>query len=103
MNPEELIGQIAAFDALSKQIDKGHLPHSQLFIDSSGFGGLPLAMALAKRLNRGSTSLETTTIWEHPDVHMFFPTISTAKGNPIDFKTAWDEFCKDQALSLIHI
>lgn len=102
MNSGELIGQIAVLDALSKQIDMGHLPHSQLFIDSGGFGGLPLAMALAKRLSRGSTSPETAAIWEHPDVHMFYPTISTAKGNPIDFNTAWNKFCLDQAYGSVN-
>ncbi len=95
MTATKLVGQKAVFESLSTLIKEGQMPHSQLFIDNNGYGGLPLAMALATILTRGHTGLEKGAVWEHPDVHMFYPTIKTTNSNPIDFNSAWKEFCTE--------
>jgi len=77
----QIIGQDSLKEKLISSLDSGQIPHSQCFIDSSGRGGLALAIAvaleilwsekdLAPHTNKGK---EASFFLEHPDLHLVFP------------------------------
>ena len=49
----EIVGQEKLKSKLRKMIYEGQSPHCQLFIDSQGYGGLPLALFCALELIYG--------------------------------------------------
>ena len=44
MYSSEIVGQEPLKLQLKKMVSEAQMPHCQLFIDSKGFGGLPLAL-----------------------------------------------------------
>ena len=77
----QIIGQESLKEKLISSLDSSQIPHSQCFIDSSGRGGLALAIAvaleilwsekdLAPHTNKGK---EASFFLEHPDLHLVFP------------------------------
>jgi DNA polymerase-3 subunit delta' len=77
----QIIGQDSLKEKLISSLDSSQIPHSQCFIDSSGRGGLALAIAvaleilwsekdLAPHTNKGK---EASFFLEHPDLHLVFP------------------------------
>ena len=49
----EIIGQEELKLKLKKMVNKGQFPHCQLFIDSKGYGALPLALSCGMGLIYG--------------------------------------------------
>ena len=49
----EIVGQDKVKSRLRKMISENQSPHCQLFIDSQGYGGLPLALFCALELIYG--------------------------------------------------
>ena len=77
----QILGQEPLKEKLTSSLKSSHVPHSQCFIDSSGRGGLALAVAvalemlwdeesLAPHINKGK---EPSFFLEHPDLHLVFP------------------------------
>ena len=77
----QILGQEPLKEKLTSSLKSSHVPHSQCFIDSSGRGGLALAVAvalemlwdeesLAPHINKGKGP---SFFLEHPDLHLVFP------------------------------
>ena len=77
----QILGQEPLKEKLISSLKSNQIPHSQCFIDSSGRGGLALAVAvaleilwdeqsLAPHINKGK---EVSFFLEHPDLHFVFP------------------------------
>jgi DNA polymerase III subunit delta' len=106
MYSSEIIGQDRLKDKLGKMISVGQMPHCQLFIDSKGFGGLPLALYTALGLLYGAGEVESEEkkgvpsqkLLNHPDLHFVYPVVNTSTGSSKvvsdDFKTFWDDFVR---------
>lgn len=83
MNFAQVIGQYYTKESLIQSVQKGRIPHAQLFLGKTGWGGLPLALAYAKYiscLNRTETdscgecsSCRKYATFTHPDLHFSFP------------------------------
>ena len=108
MYSREIIGQDRLKHQLKEMILKGQVPHSQVFIDSMGFGGLPLALYGALGLLHGFTAVEAAEksgtpslkLLEHPDLHFVYPVINKGTGGSKavsdDYKSIWDDFVAHQ-------
>ena len=103
----EIIGQNRLKNQLKKMIFESQTPQCQLFIDSKGYGGLPLALYSAMGLLHGFDVLEGAEINRtpiqklrgHPDLHFVYPVINKSSGSPKavsdDYKSTWDEFLQN--------
>ena len=103
----EIIGQNRLKNQLKQMIIKSQMPHCQLFIDSMGYGGLPLALYCAMGLLRGFDVLvgaenNLTPIkkpWDHPDLHFVYPVIKkssrSAKVVSDDYRSSWNDFLQN--------
>ena len=104
MYSSEIIGQEPLKYQLKKMILLSQAPHCQMFIDSKGFGALPLALYTALGLLHGFTTIEkaedngtpSKKLLEHPDLHFVFPVVnkgsSSSKAVSDDYKSTWDDF-----------
>ena len=104
MYSSEIIGQDRLKHHLKRMINLGQIPHCQLFIDSNGYGGLPLALYGALGLLHGFEALENAEksgtpskkLLEHPDLHFVFPVINKGSGGSKvvsdNYKSTWDDF-----------
>ena len=104
MYSSEIVGQEPLKLQLKKMVSEAQMPHCQLFIDSKGFGGLPLALYSALGLLHGFSALEeaenngipSKKLFEHPDLHFVFPVVnkgsSGSKAISDDYKSTWDDF-----------
>ena len=104
MYSSEIIGQEPLKYQLKKMISLSQVPHCQMFIDSKGFGALPLALYTALGLLHGFTTIEkaedngtpSKKLLEHPDLHFVFPVVnkgsSSSKAVSDDYKSTWDDF-----------
>ena len=104
MYSSEIIGQELLKYQLKKMISLTEVPHCQIFIDSKGFGALPLALYTALGLLHGFRTIENAEkigtpskkLLEHPDLHFVFPIVnkgsSSSKAISDDYKSAWDDF-----------
>ena len=104
MYSSEIIGQEPLKSQLKKMISLNQVPHCQIFIDSKGFGALPLALYTAFGLLHGFRSIEkaenigtpSKKLLEHPDLHFVFPVVnkrsSSSKAISDEYKSTWDDF-----------
>jgi DNA polymerase III subunit delta' len=104
MYSSEIIGQGRLKHQLKQMISKGQTPHCQLFIDSKGFGGLPMALYSALGLLLGFDALEAAEkegtpsekLLHHPDLHFVYPVINKGSGNSRavsdDYIDTWNDF-----------
>ena len=76
----QILGQEPLKEKLISSLKSSQIPHSQCFIDSSGRGGLALAVAVALEVLWDKESLtphinkgkEVSFFLEHPDYTLFF-------------------------------
>ena len=108
MYKEQVIGQGLLKKQLLQAIEKEQMPHAQLFVDESGYGGLPLALFLALRLLYSETSLNekkqlensSFKLLEHPDLHFVFPVVNLTgktKTRSEDYLREWMGFLEQNA------
>ena len=102
-----VVGQDDLKEKLLSSLNEGQVPHSQCFVDSSGRGGLHLAVAFALELlwdsNRVERHLkeekEASFFLEHPDIHFIFPVATSASINSkpkcSDYIKEWRSFVSD--------
>lgn len=100
----EIIGQETLKKYFKTIIFEGQVPHSQLFIDRGGLGGLPLALGCSLGLIYGfdqlkmeeNKGIDSRKLLDHPDVHFVYPIVNnTNKSSKLtsdDFKIEWKEF-----------
>ena len=101
---DEIIGQDALKKYLKIIISEGQTPHSQLFIDRGGRGGLPLALGCSLGLIYGfdqlkieeNKGIDSKKLLDHPDVHFVYPIVNnsekSSKLTSDDFRIEWKEF-----------
>ena len=104
----DIIGQNRLKNQLKKMIFESQMPQCQLFIDSKGYGGLPLALYSAMGLLHGFEVLEGAEINQtpiqklrgHPDLHFVYPVVNKSSGSPKavsdDYKSTWDDFLQNE-------
>ncbi len=107
MYHSEIIGQDNLKSQLREMISKGQSPHCQLFIDSQGYGGLPIALFSSLGLIYGfeflkkeeQKSVSSHKLLYHPDLHFVYPVINKSSGNgkatSEDFSESWYSFLSD--------
>ena len=103
----KVVGQDDLKEKLFSSLNQGQVPHSQCFIDSSGRGGLHLAIAFALELLWDSKRVEmhlkeekkASFFLEHPDIHFIFPVATSAsissKPKCSDYIKQWRSFVAD--------
>lgn len=79
----QVIGQHSTKESLISSVQKGRIPHAQLFLGKSGWGGLPLALAYARYVTclnplendacGECSSCRKHHSYTHPDLHFSFP------------------------------
>ncbi len=86
---KDIIGQQQVKNRLIQSVQKGFVPHAQLFAGGEGVGALPLAIAYARYLN--CTNKQETDACgicpscvkfnklAHPDLHFVFPIVKNDK------------------------
>jgi DNA polymerase-3 subunit delta' len=85
----EVLGQKHIKNHLTTSVDRGRIPHAQLFVGPEGSGTLPMALAYAQYIlcansngeNNGGNAacnLKFKNI-SHPDVHFAFPVTTSDK------------------------
>ena len=104
---DEIIGQDRLKNHFKKTISKNQVPHSQLFIDKDGCGGLPLALGCSLGIIYGfdqlkieeSNGVDSKKLLDHPDVHFVYPIVNASVKNSKltsdDFRVVWREFLTD--------
>lgn len=102
-----IIGQRDLRAQLSSMIIDGQMPHCQIFIDSKGYGGLPLALFGALGLLQGASATQAVDengipiqkLMDDPDLHFVFPVINRSSGSAKavsdDFVTLWKDFMRN--------
>lgn len=109
MKFSDIVGQNHLKNHLTNSVQKGRIPHAQLFIGPEGSGTLPMALAYAQYIicnNKGSENeggsaacnLKFDNL-QHPDLHFVYPvaTNDSIKSNPTsdDFLSTWIDFLKE--------
>lgn len=93
MNSSTSIGQDNFLENLIKEYNEGYLPHSQLFIDGNGYGALSLALALSQTILKGAKAESPSAVLDQPDLHCFYPTLTSSKNNASEISGLWKTFC----------
>ncbi len=101
MDFKSTIGQDSVKDYLIEAVENDRLPHAMLFLGSSGFGPLAMALALAQYImceqKVGKDACGTCSNCKksakliHPDIHYTYPTIGT-KMTSADLLKEWRQF-----------
>lgn len=105
----DILGLSHLKNHLTTSVERGRIPHAQLFVGSNGSGTLPLAIAYAQYILCQNTSGENNTGNEscnlrlnklnHPDLHFAFPVAvnDRVKKHPISaqFMGEWREFVQE--------
>ncbi|WP_112112929.1 DNA polymerase III subunit [Flavobacterium aciduliphilum] len=106
MHFSEILGHEPIKNHLITSIQKGRIPHAQLFVGPEGVGTLAMAIAYAQYIicqtknyenaeNNQACILKFDTL-QHPDLHFIYPTVATedvkSKPKSIDFIREWREF-----------
>jgi len=109
MKFSDIVGQNHLKNHLVNSVQKGRIPHAQLFIGPEGSGTLSMALAYAQYIicnNKGSENEGGSAACnlkfdhlQHPDLHFVYPVATTdsIKSNPVsdDFMSSWIDFLKE--------
>jgi len=104
---DRVIGQNDLKEKLFSSLKQPQVPHAQCFIDSSGRGGLDLAVAFGLELlwdkklieKHQNEKRESSFFLEHPDIHFIFPVATSAtissKPKCSDYIKQWRNFVSE--------
>lgn len=109
MKFSDIVGQNHLKNHLTNSVQKGRIPHAQLFIGPEGSGTLSMALAYAQYIicnNKGSENEGGSAACnlkfdhlQHPDLHFVYPvaTNDSIKSNATsdDFLSTWIDFLKE--------
>jgi len=109
MKFSDIVGQNHLKNHLVNSVQKGRIPHAQLFIGPEGSGTLSMALAYAQYIicnNKGSENEGGSSACnlkfdhlQHPDLHFVYPVATTdsIKSNATsdDFMSTWIDFLKE--------
>lgn len=116
MKFSEIVGQNHLKNHLTNSVQKGRIPHAQLFIGPEGSGTLPMALAYAQYIicsNTGNENQGGSTACnlkfnalQHPDLHFVYPVASTSsvKDKPVsdDFMSSWFDFINQNKYATVN-
>ena len=116
MKFSDIVGQNHLKNHLVNSVQKGRIPHAQLFIGPEGSGSLPMALAYAQYIicnNKGSENEGGSAACnlkfdhlQHPDLHFVYPVAATdsIKSTPVsdDFLSVWIDFLKENPYASLH-
>ncbi|MDT0294674.1 ATP-binding protein [Mesonia ostreae] len=100
----EILGLEHIKKHLSTSVDRGRIPHAQLFVGKNGSGTLPMAIAYAQHVlcsknEREEACLTAFKKLAHPDLHFTYPVANNdrVKKNATaeDFTGEWRDFVLD--------
>ena len=105
-----ILGQENIKKHLTQSVDRGRIPHAQLFVGPEGSGTLPMAIAYAQYILCGNTNGENSNgndacnlkfnNLSHPDLHFAFPvtTSDKVKSKPVSsfYLEEWRQLIKEQ-------
>ena len=106
----EILGQEHLKSHLTQSVNKGRIPHAQLFVGQEGSGTLPMAIAYAQYILCNNTKGENDggnnacnlkfNNLSHPDLHFAFPVTTTdkVKSKPVSnfFLEEWRQLLNQQ-------
>ena len=105
---KNIIGQQSIKERLIQSIQKGFIPHAQLFAGGEGVGSFPLAIAYARYLNCTNKqendacgtcpSCVKFNKFAHPDLHFVFPIVKNDKKKKEicdDYLPEWRSFLSE--------
>lgn len=109
MKFSDIVGQNHLKNHLVNSVQKGRIPHAQLFIGPEGSGTLSMALAYAQYIicnNKGTENDGGSAACnlkfdhlQHPDLHFVYPVATTdsIKSNATsdDFMSTWIDFLKE--------
>ena len=79
MNLDRILGQHDLKDKIYASIKKNTYPQSKIIIDKDGYGGLNLAIEIARGLLESSSF--SGDVLDHPDLYFSFPSFASLKDN----------------------
>lgn len=94
------IGKNELTEVLEKQAKDGQVPHSQLFIDAEGYGGLPFALSISEIILGQNAPQKISHIHDHPDLHFVFPTLMIGKN--ASWEREWRAFCTERPYNSVY-
>tara|TARA_B100000575_G_scaffold282459_1_gene274161 strand:- start:4933 stop:6030 length:1098 start_codon:yes stop_codon:yes gene_type:complete len=95
MNLKRILGQEHIKENLLKSIAKKNFPQSKILVDKDGYGGLNLALEIAKNLLVVDKEFKGG-IFNHPDLSFTFPTFND-KQTSQDLITSWLELINENS------
>lgn len=110
----DILGLTHIKNHLTTTVDRGRIPHAQLFVGSHGRGTLPMAIAYAQYIlcqnkdgeNRNDHSCNNMcNALSHPDLHFSFPVNTnkriTKSAQALDFIDEWRTFVAQKSYGSI--
>lgn len=109
MKFSEILGLTHIKNHLQTTVDRGRIPHAQLFVGAHGSGTLPMAIAYAQYILQKTAKNQDSEVGKkrekefqtlsHPDLHFCFPAANnkkvTSKAKATDFLTEWKTFATE--------
>ena len=105
MDFSSIIGLDHIKNHLQKTASRHIIPHAQLFVGSTGFGTLPMALAYAQYIltecgpEKDKTQAKKyVSDLSHPDLHFVFPSIirkTHKKQSSKDYQSEWKNFIQE--------
>jgi DNA polymerase-3 subunit delta' len=96
MNLDRILGQHDLKDKIYSSIKKNTYPQSKIIIDKDGYGGLNLAIEIARGLLENSSF--SGDVLDHPDLYFSFPSFASLKDND-NIYNEWLGFVKKHPFS----
>ena len=96
MNLDRILGQSHLKEKIYDSIQKKNYPQSKIIVDKDGYGGLNMAIEIAKGLLESNTF--SGDVLNHPDLHFSFPSFASLKDNE-NIYSEWLEFVKQHRFS----
>ena len=72
MNLDRILGQHEIKEKIYNSITNKSFPQSKILVDRDGYGGLNIAIEIAKSILKNDSSFQGD-IYDHPDLHFSFP------------------------------
>lgn len=104
---KDIIGQEEIKQRLIRSANQGIVPHAQLFCETGGSGGFPLALAYARYLNCTERNEEDAcghcpsclkyNELAHPDLHFVYPIVQNKEKKKVvcdDYLAEWRSFLR---------
>lgn len=93
MNLDRILGQHDIKEKIHNSITNKSFPQSKILVDRDGYGGLNLAIEIAKSLLKNDSSFQGD-IYDHPDLHFSFPSFASIKDDE-NVYSEWLSFLKE--------